>query len=428
MAAEVVMPQLGLTMTEGTVVKWLKQEGEEVRKGEPLLEVETDKVVQEVNSMDDGILSRIVIGEGEPVPVGTVIALLSAEGESGTPASPPQPTAAAGPAAPAVSVEAPAARNGAESEGLLRASPVARRLAASLGIDLKTLRGSGPMGRILEGDVRRAAEARTAAPAVDPSLRRPAEPAAPAEPARAPVFVPSPAEGERVELRGIRKVVAERMSLSFSTAPHFYLTAEVDAAALVALRAQLLPAVQKRLGVDMTVTDLLVKASALALRDHPYANAYWRDGAIQRNLDVNVGVAIALDEGLVVPVVHGADRLSFGQITSRRSELVSRGRAGQLTLAELEGGTFTLTNLGMFGVDQFQAIVNPPQAAIMAVGRIKDRVVAVDGQVAVRPMMFVTLSVDHRVLDGAAAARFLARVVELLENPVEMLIEDTLVG
>jgi pyruvate dehydrogenase E2 component (dihydrolipoamide acetyltransferase) len=428
MATEIVMPQLGLTMTEGTVVKWLKQEGEEVKKGEPLLEVETDKVVQEVNSLDEGVLSRIVVGEGEPVPVGTVIALMSAPGETGVPTPLARPEPAARPAGLVVSADTPDTGNGKPSEGLVRASPIAKNLAAKLGIDLKTLRGSGPMGRILEGDVRRAAEARTSVPTVEPSVQRPAEPSAPAEPARAPVSLPSTVEGERVELKGIRKVVAERMSLSFSTAPHFYLTAEVDAAALVALRAQLLPAVQKRLGVDMTVTDLLVKACALALRDHPYANASWRDGAIQKNRDVNVGVAIALEEGLVVPVVQGADRLSFGQIARRRSELVSRGRGGQLTLAELEGGTFTLTNLGMFGVDQFQAIVNPPQAAILAVGRIKDRIVAVDGQATVRPIMTVTLSVDHRILDGAAAARFLARVVELLENPVEMLIEDTLVG
>lgn len=227
-----------------------------------------------------------------------------------------------------------------------------------------------------------------------------------------------------MELKGVKKVVAERMAQSFSTAPHFYLTVEVDATSLMAIRQQVSAAIQRRHGVDVTVTDLLVKAVATALKEHPEANAAWAGSGYQLNQGVNLGVAVAMQDGLVVPVIQGAERLSLGQVANKRSVLVERARKGELTLPELEGGSFTLSNLGMFGIDLFQAIVNPPQAAILAVGRIKDRVVAVDGQVVVRPTMFMTLSSDHRILDGAMAAKFLARVVQLLEDPMEMLLGD----
>ncbi len=219
--------------------------------------------------------------------------------------------------------------------------------------------------------------------------------------------------------------MAERMAHSFSTAPHFYLTVEVNAAELVALRKQVSGAIQRRHGVEVTISDLLVKAVAIALKEHPAANAAWGGTGYQLNDQVNMGLAVAMNDGLVVPVIQGADNLSLGQIAKKRSELVEEARAGQLTLPELEGGSFTLSNLGMFGIDLFQAIVNPPQAAILAVGRIKDRVVPVDGAPAVRPTMFVTLSSDHRILDGAMAAKFLARVVQLLEDPVELLLAES---
>ncbi|MHB1162747.1 MAG: dihydrolipoamide acetyltransferase family protein, partial [Chloroflexota bacterium] len=216
----------------------------------------------------------------------------------------------------------------------------------------------------------------------------------------------------------------ERMALSFSTAPHFYLTVEVDAGNLVAFHKQVVPAIEKRHGVNPTITDILIKATAVALREHPEANASWIDGGIQRNATVNLGMAAAMNEGLIVPVIPSADRLGLGEIARKRKDLVERARAGRLTLPDLEGGTFTLSNLGMFGIDQFQAIVNPPQAAILAVGRIKDRVVPVDGQVGVKPTMFMTLSVDHRVMDGAEGAKFLARIVELLEQPMELVLGE----
>ena len=422
MAVEIVMPQLGMTMTEGTVVKWLKKVGDQVRKGDAVFEVETDKVTQDVESLDEGMLGKIVVGEGVAVPVGTVIAYLGdvsdaetgrvGDGGSGTVGAPEPRTQNPEPSQP--SVLSPQSSAPGTQAGVLRASPAARNLARKLGVDIATLVGTGPSGRIVEEDVRRAAATPAAAPVVAPSPR----------PAAAPSPVPQ-AAGERVELKGVRKVVAERMAQSFSTAPHFYLTVEVDATGLVGIRQQVSAAIQRRQGVDVTVTDLLVKAVAVALKEHPEANAAWMGSGYQLNQGVNLGVAVAMQEGLVVPVIQGAERLSLGEVAKRRSVLVERARKGELTLPELEGGSFTLSNLGMFGIDMFQAIVNPPQAAILAVGRIKDRVVAVDGQAAVRPTMFVTLSSDHRIMDGAMAAKFLARVVQLLEDPVELLLGDS---
>lgn len=425
MASEIVMPQLGLTMTEGTVVRWLKRVGDRVEKNEPLFEVETDKVVQEVLSLEEGVLSEIVVEEGRPVPVGTVIAYMGAPGEVLADAG----TRGRGDAEVLRRGDGESGGRGelgtrhpelgtSPSSSFVRVSPAAKKLAERLGVDYRTLRGSGPGGRVIEEDVRRAA-ASSGAPAVPSVAQVPPSPRPPVPPSTA-----ARSAGESIPLRGIRKVVAERMAHSFSTVPHFYLTAEVDASALMALHRQVAPAVERKHGVKLTLTDLLVKATAMALKEHPEANAAWSDGGIRQNPVVSLGVAAATDDGLVVPVIPEADRLTLVEIARKRGELVEKARAGKLTLPDLEGGSFTLSNLGMFGVDLFQAIVNPPQAAILAVGRIKDRPVAVDGQVAVRPTMFVTLSSDHRILDGALAARFLARVVQLLENPAEMLLAE----
>ncbi len=419
MAFEVVMPQLGLTMTEGTVVKWIKKVGDAVKTGEALFEVETDKVVQEVPSTDSGVLSKVVVEEGKAVPIGTVIAYLTAPGEAvpGDGGAAPAVEAKAPPvaaAAPATAVAAPVEAPAAAAAGGVRASPAAKKLAAKLGVDIAQVRGTGPMGRVVEEDIRKAAASATTPVAVAPAV-----PVAPAPVTR----VPTPA-GERIELKGARKVAAERMALSFSTVPHFYLTVEVEAAALVAFREQIKAAVEKRFGVTPTITDLLIKALAIALTEQPDVNASYANGGIVRNPKVNLGVAASVDAGLVVPVIPGVDGLTLGGIVQKRKALVEKARANRLELSDLEGGSFTLSNLGMFGIDQFQAIVNPPQAAILAVGRIKDRVGLVDGQVKARPTMFMTLSVDHRVLDGAAGAKFLARVVELLENPVELMLGE----
>jgi len=285
----------------------------------------------------------------------------------------------------------------------VRASPLAQRLAQELGVDLAQVQGTGPAGRILEEDVRGAA-------------------AAPAAPAAAPVA--RFAAGEVVPLRGIRRVAAERMTQSFTTAPHFYLTVEVEATALVRMREGLLAKVEAASGARLTISDILIKVCAQALREFPAVNVAWSDeggGGLRQHPDVNVGVAVALDDGLVVPVIHQADRLTLAEIARRRTDLVERARAGRLALTDLEGGTFTLSNLGMFGVDQFQAIINPPQSAILAVGRIKDRPVALEGAVVVRPTMHLTLSADHRQLDGAQAARFVERVAKLIEEPYLLL-------
>jgi len=275
--------------------------------------------------------------------------------------------------------------------GATLASPKARRLAAERGIELSTLVGSGPEGAVLAGDV-------------------PLE----AGPVRvAPAGIESPGT--------VWRVMAERMVASWTTVPHFYLVREVDAGGLVEWRKRAAPAIEKRTGVKPTYTDLLVKMIGVVLGDHPRLNASWADGKIHRNADINVGIAVAIDEGLIVPILHGADSASLGEIITRRADLVDRARRHKLRPADINGGTFTLTNLGMYNVDAFDAIVNTPQAAILSVGRIAERVVPRDGQIVVRPMMVMTLTVDHRVVDGARAAQFLDDLANLIESPLGLL-------
>jgi pyruvate dehydrogenase E2 component (dihydrolipoamide acetyltransferase) len=400
MATEIYMPQLGLTMTEGTVIRWLKAEGDPVQKGELVLEIETDKVVVGIEAPADGILGPILAIEGAVVPIGQVISYVLAPGEEA-----PTETKAAvlGIPVPGEAETPPAAPKEAPTP---RASPKARRLAEHLGVDLATVQGTGRGGRIVAADVQRAAE-RVGAPA----------------PAPTPLVPP----GDVEPLRGVRRVVAERMTYSFTTTPHFYLTAEVEATAAVRMREGLLSKVEAAADARLTITDILIKVVAQALEEFPEVNAAWADdphgsaGGVLRQSQVNVGVAVAASDGLIVPVIHDADKLSLGEIARRRADVTRRARDGKLTLADLEGGTFTLSNLGMFGVDQFQAIINPPQSAILAVGRIKERPVAVAGTVESRPTMFLTLSVDHRLLDGVQAARFLQRVEQLIEQPYSLI-------
>ncbi|HKZ83272.1 MAG TPA: dihydrolipoamide acetyltransferase family protein, partial [Anaerolineae bacterium] len=284
------------------------------------------------------------------------------------------------------------------------ASPKARRLAIECGLDLATLHGSGPGGAVLAADVP------TTVPLV-PSVPVPAlsEVEGPA--------VPAPPSGEIESLGTIWRVMAERMTNSWTNVPHFYLMREIVASGLLDMRARILPAVEKRSGVKPTYTDLLVKLVATALRDHPRLNASWVDGGIRLNREINIGIATAIEEGLIVPVIHGAEGKSIGEIAARRNDLVMRANENKLRPNDIAGGTFTITNLGMYNVDVFNAIINPPQAAILAVGRITDRVVAVNGQPAVRPTMIVTLSCDHRVVDGARAAKFLDDLANLIEEP-----------
>jgi pyruvate dehydrogenase E2 component (dihydrolipoamide acetyltransferase) len=456
-ATDIYLPQLGLTMTEGTVTRWLKAAGDPVQRGEPVAEIETDKVTTEIEAPADGILGPILVPAGGTAPIGGLLSHVLAPGEA--PPAAGATTVAALPAT-AGAVDAPAPAPAATPTGERRfATPRARRKAHELGVDLAQIEASGPGGRIVEADVRwQADRGRAAVPRVSPVARRLADelgvdlnavrgtgeggrirredieraaaerraPAAltPAPAPPAPPTAPVPL-GAAEPLTGVRRIVAERMAHNFTTTPHFYLTAEVDATALTRMREGLLAKVEATSGARLTVTDILIKVCAQALSEQPDVNVAFAEAAggpaVVRQAEVNVGVAVALEQGLVVPVVRNADRLTLAEIARRRSEMVERARAGKLGLQDLEGGTFTLSNLGMFGVDQFQAIINSPQSAILAVGRVRERPVAVDGAVAVRPTLFLTLSVDHRLLDGAQGARFLERVAQLIAEPYLLL-------
>jgi pyruvate dehydrogenase E2 component (dihydrolipoamide acetyltransferase) len=409
-ANEVKLPRLGQGMEAGTIVKWLKAEGEPVAKGEPLFEVDTDKVTQEVESDFAGVLLKIALAEGE-APVGQTIAWIGEAGEEvaaapadapsddGAPQSAEKPAEAhardaeraegrAAAAAEAEALPSPAQSNG----GRIKASPLARRIARERGLDLAQIRGTGPDGRIVAEDVERAQT----------------RPSAPAAPAAAP-------EVEVVPLTSIRRTIARRLTAAFEI-PVFQLTVSADmtrANALVAKARELNP------DVRVTVTDLLVKVCAQALVRHREVNAEFADEGIRRYGTANVGIAVAAPQGLVVPVVRSAERLSLAEVGRARTDLVGRAGESKLTTADLEGGTFTISNLGMpqYGIEQFVAVINPPQAAILAVGATSDQVVAVDGAPAVRPMVTLTLTVDHRAVDGAEAAQFLKTVKTFLEEP-----------
>ncbi|HZO34140.1 MAG TPA: dihydrolipoamide acetyltransferase family protein [Gaiellaceae bacterium] len=354
MPADVIMPALGMAQETGKVLRWLKADGATVTKGQPLLEVETDKVTVEIESPADGTLAGVSAAEGAEVPVGTVIALVLADGEALAP------------------VRATAAPPTQERRTL--ASPKARRLAQAAGVDLDAIAGSGPNGAVVATDVEAARSA------------------APAEHDVAPVW-----------LR-----MAGRMERAWREVPQFVLTRDVDAAAL-----------QTGRGDGVTVTDLLVKRCAEALVRHPRLTMTWRDGGLVPGPGVNVGIAVATDEALVVPVVHDADRLSPAEISARRRQLVESARGGTLRPEDVQGGTFTISNLGMYGVDAFQAIVNAPQAAILAVGRIVERPIAVNGALAARPVLTLTVTFDHRVVDGARGAEFLDTLASLVEARTE---------
>jgi pyruvate dehydrogenase E2 component (dihydrolipoamide acetyltransferase) len=406
MATEVKLPRLGQGMEAGTIVKWLKAEGDPVQKGEPLYELDTDKVTQEVEAEASGVLLRIAVREGE-VPVGRTIAVIGKEGEQLAEEEAKKDAAdaeaeqsAEKPArAPARDAErergAAASTNGSPPQareaagGRVKASPLARRIARERGIELESLRGTGPDGRIVAEDVERA----RAAPAAAPSA-------------------PS-GEVESRPLTSVRRTIARRLTEAW-TVPVFQLTVSADmtrANAVVAALREANP------DVRITATDLLTKLCASALMRHRDVNARFTEDAIEIHPSANVGIAVAAPQGLVVPVVHGAEHLSIREIAQVRADLVERARDAKLRPDDMDGGTFTISNLGMFGVEQFIAVLNPPQAAILAVGATEDRVVAVDGLPAVRPTMTVTLTCDHRAVDGATGAEFLRTLKASLEEP-----------
>jgi pyruvate dehydrogenase E2 component (dihydrolipoamide acetyltransferase) len=474
MPTNVIMPALELAQETGKVLRWMKAPGDPVRKGEPIVEIETDKVTVEIEAPASGILSSVTAQEGDVVPVGQTIALIVESAvPAGNPLTLPSPRRGEGEGARSSPVgssstlspvgrgqgegskgegvaeegrikasplarkiaeehgvdlariktasgkiekadvlafvqsqKAPAPRNGAAVR-IVAASPKARRLAAERGVELSALRGSGPGGAVLVVDVPAAAPVTTAPLTTGPLTT-------------APLTLPSPRRGEGGGREGVStvwRIMAERMTASWTTAPHFYLVREVNVARLVAW----LGTARKQTGARITYTDLLVKLVAATLAQHPRVNTSWNDGALERHTEINIGLAVALEDGLVVPVIARADTLGLKDIAARREDLVARAQAGKLRPPDIQGGVFTISNLGMYGVDAFSAIVNPPQAAILAVGRIADRVVPVNGQPAVQPTMTLTLSCDHRALDGARGAQFLGALADLVEEPLALL-------
>ena len=456
MATQVILPALGIAQETGTILRWLKNEGEEVAKGEPLAEIETDKATVEIEAPATGVLANVTGAVGVEIPVGQVIAAILAPGESSQEAgigqvkpehgetskdghvtpvaprfiegeeSPPGPAVI--PLAARIAAEYNLDLNSIKSAGrriqradvlahiqdqqasvstttggarLIPASPKARRLAAEQGKDLAAIQGTGPAGAVLVADVL----------AVGTGVGQGGE----GIPVPQTEFLASVRASATVS--NTWRIMAERMTQSWTSAPHFYLVREVNASRLISWREQ----IQKRSPEKVTYTDLLVKIVAAALREHPRVNASWRSGSIILNDEIHIGLAVAVEQGLVVPVIHRADELSVHDIARLRQDLVTRAQAGKLRPQDIQGGTFTISNLGMYGVDAFNAVINPPQAAILAVGRIAERVVPIAGQPSVQPMVVLSLSCDHRVVDGARGAQFLAVLAELVEEPLGLL-------
>lgn len=414
MPIRILMPALSPTMTEGTLARWLKGEGDAVEPGDIVAEVETDKATMEIEAVDEGVLGRILVPEGtEGVAINTPIAVLVGEGESAeaiAEAPPPAAPAASPAAAPSPGGNgAPPAPQPAER---LFASPLARRMAAQAGIDLASLSGSGPRGRIVKRDIEAALAKADAAPAPGPAAAPPAP--------RAPEAPPAPGSGVvAVPNTGMRKTIARRLAESKQTVPHFYLTVDCDIDALLKTRKELNA---RSDAYRLSVNDFIVKAAALALRKTPEANASWTDAATLRYERVDIAVAVAVEGGLVTPVVRDADNKGLAEISAEMADFAARARDGKLKPEEYRGGGFSVSNLGMYGVREFAAVINPPQAGILAVGAGEKRPAVRDGALAIATMMSCTLSGDHRAIDGAIGARFLAAFKGLVEDPLTMLL------
>ena len=414
MATPLPMPKLGLTMEEGTILKWRKGEGETVEKGEIILDIQTDKVEYEVESPDGGLLLKTLAGEGDVVPCGTDIAVIGEAGEDisgfgstsakapveteseaaeAPPTPPPVPAPTPAPAAPVATQPAPTGR--------VFASPAARRVARELGIDYRTLKGSGPGGRIVQADVRAAAASGL--------------PSAPLAAASGPAAVAG-----STPLAGMRKIIAERMLSSWSQVPRITMQAEVDLTNLLAVREASRQAWENDLGVKVSINDLILFYTARAVRRCPAVNVRLTENALEQMQDVNIGVAVAVEQGLMVPVIRGADQKSIDAISRESRALAEAARAGALGLDALEGGTFTVSNLGAYGVDHFSAIINHPESAILSVGAARERAVVRSGEVVARTTAFIGINADHRLVDGAPAAEFLSTLKDMLEHPKVM--------
>ena len=397
MAINVVMPALEIAQETGKLISWLKKEGDCVATGDPLLEIETDKAVMEIESPGDGILVGVKAAPGEEVPVGQTIAWIVRAGE----APPADEIADTGKSKSGRKMNGPsrATTTHAVSETppvsqTARISPKARRLASEYGVDLSGVRGSGPGGEILASDILAAAESRKSTLAATPPAN---------------------------SVSAVARLMAERTTQSWTTVPHFFVSLDVDAKALNETRQELAPELEKSHAVKLTHSDLLVALVARVLANHPRLNASWTEAGVRENADVNIGLAMAVEGGVVAPVIKNANRIELREIAVQRQALTDRARKGKLRLADLSEGTFTISNLGMFGIDSFTAIIMPPQTAILAVGAIVDRVVPFHGTPTIRPMMILTLSNDHRAVDGAQAARFLKSLSEAISDPLKHL-------
>ena len=400
MATQIVMPRMNYDMREGTVVRWHKAEGDAVSRGDVIAEIETDKATVEMESFWDGILGRIVVEEGRAVPVGEVLAVITEPGEVVPPVEAAQ---APHPSTPSQEREESESGPGPEAgagppppPSGVRASPIARRLARERGIDLAAVAGTGPGGRVTEADVL----------AHEEGLGEPDVAAA----------------GGRIDLSRMRQAIAGVTSRSKRDVPHFYVTFEIDMGRAVDLRAQLNEALGEEQGPRVTVNDLIVKAAAKTLEKFPKFNASFKGDHLELHGDINIAIAVALEEGLILPAIAGCHEKSLREIAAASADLVQRAQGGTLRAEEYTGGTFSISNLGMFGVDSFAAIIYPPNAAVLAVGRVAEQPVVRNGKVAVGHVMKATLSVDHRVADGAEGARFLMDVKDHLENPVSLLL------
>ncbi|MEC7792645.1 MAG: pyruvate dehydrogenase complex dihydrolipoamide acetyltransferase [Pseudomonadota bacterium] len=439
MPTEILMPALSPTMEEGTLAKWLVKEGDTVSSGDLLAEIETDKATMEFEAVDEGVIGKILVPEGsEGVKVNSPIAVLLEEGESAgdiSSAAPAAPAASSGAATPASAGDAPAeapaqaapaapaAPKGADGNRVF-ASPLARRIAAQKGLDLAGLKGSGPHGRIVKADVE-AAQAEAPAKAAASASAAPATTAAASMPAgpstEAVLKMYADREFDEVKLDGMRKTIAARLTEAKQTIPHFYLRRDIKLDALMSFRSQLNKQLEPR-GVKLSVNDFIIKACALALQQVPDANAVWAGDRVLKLKPSDVAVAVAIEGGLFTPVLKDADSKSLSSLSSEMKDLAGRARNKKLAPHEYQGGAFAISNLGMFGIDNFDAVINPPHGAILAVGAgVKKPVVGAEGQVEVATVMSVTLSVDHRVIDGALGAELLQAIVDGLENPMAML-------
>jgi len=409
MVIEVIMPKMGDTMRAGKVVRWLRKEGEKVEKGEPLLEIETEKATIEVESRASGILKKILVQDGEEVPVTSTIAYIVQKGEllpEELISKPPHVAVETiKKIAVALKVEE---KPEAKAVARIKASPLAKKIAEEKGVDLSQVTGTGPEGRITREDVLRYLESKPVAPMVAPPIEKIGEIAAP--------------EFQLVHMSSMRKAIASKMTESKTHVPHFYISTHVDMTEAARMRENLIPTIEAKTGVRLSLTHLLIKALALALKEFPRLNSTFDGENVKQWRDVNIGIAVSLEDGLIVPVLRAADKLSLVEIAAEASKLAEKARTKKLREEEFSGGTFTISNMGTLDIESFTPIINIPETAILGVGKITDKPAVVNGQIVVRKVMNVTLSADHRVVDGVLAAKFLQKTKNLLEAPYNLVL------